>query len=305
MVVTAALCFVVNAAVSRVVLRAGVDPATLTTLRVTASAVVLATWAVLRRPTVLRLPRGRPMLLLVALGLVGVAALQWTYFTAVDRIPVGLALLLQYTAPVLVALWVRLVRREPVRRRVWAALALSLAGLALVARLWAGLSVDGLGVVAGLGAAVCFATYFLLGEAGVERQDPLAVVLWSFLVAAVAMNLVRPVTGLDADVVAAETSLLGALAEWTAPGWLLLAWIVLLGTVVPFGLELRALQTLPATAVVVVAMLEPVGATVIGWAWLGESLSAVQVLGACAVVAGIALAQTARPQVRAEPPPPG
>jgi len=305
MVVTAALCFTVNAGVSRVVLRAGVDPATLTTLRVTGAVLVLGLWAALLRPQALRPPRARQLWLVAAMGVVGVAGLQWTYFVAIDRLPVGLALLLEHTAPVLVALYVRVVRREAVRSRAWAALGLALLGLAGVAQVWQGFELDGLGVLAGFGAAVCFATYFLLGESGVSDEDPLAVVLWSFVVAAVAMNVVSPLTALDTDLLTAETTLLGALSGFSAPVWGLLVWVISLGTVVPFALELFALQTLPATAVVVVAMLEPVGVTLLGWAWFGEALTPVQQLGATAVIIGIVLAQTARRLPVAPPPPLG
>ena len=68
----------------------------------------------------------------------------------------------------------------------------------------------------------------------------------------------------------------------------------MVGTVVPFFLEMLALQHLPATIVTVVAMIEPVIANALGWAWFRESLTAVQVIGAVAVLGGIVLAQTSR-----------
>jgi drug/metabolite transporter (DMT)-like permease len=177
---------------------------------------------------------------------------------------------------------------------MWVAIALSLAGLAVVAKVWQGLAFDGIGVLAGLGAAVCFATYFLLGEHQVGGTDPLPVILWSFLVAAVVLNVARPVTTIDPDVLAASTSLLGSLDGWRVPVWALLAWIVLAGTVVPFFTALLALRHLPATIVTMVAMLEPVGAAALGWAWFAESLTVLQVLGGATVIAAILLAQSAR-----------
>ncbi len=292
--VLAGVFFVVNGGVSRVVLRAGVAPVTLTSIRVTGSFLLFLSWALLGRRTALRLPRGRDLVPLVGLGLVGVAALQWAYFVAVDRLPIGIALMLEYTAPVLVALWARFIGHEAVRNRMWVAIGLSLVGLALISQVWQGLVFDTVGVLAGFGAALCFAGYFLLGEHGVARQDPLAVVLWSFGVATVALNLVSPVSGVSTAVLGHSTSLLGSLSGWQAPVWLLLGWVVSLGSVLPFFLELYALQHLPATVVVVVAMIEPVGSVVLGWSWFGESLTAVQVVGCAAVVSGIALAQTAR-----------
>jgi drug/metabolite transporter (DMT)-like permease len=294
LVLGGAVLFVLNAGVSRVAIRAGVDATSLTTLRLTGAVIVFGVLAAVLRPSALRLPPVRELLLLVVLGVVGVAGLQWTYFVAIDRLPLGIALLLEYTAPVLVALWVRLVEKEPVRARMWVAIALSLVGLATVAQAWQGLTFDGLGVLAGLGAAVCFATYFLLGEHQVGDSDPLSVIFWGFLVGAVLLNVVQPVTAVDADVLTASTSLLGALDGWSMPVWVLLVWIVVAGTVAPFFSALLALRHLRATIVTMVAMLEPVGAAILGWAWFAESLSPVQVLGGVTVVAAILLAQSAR-----------
>jgi drug/metabolite transporter (DMT)-like permease len=240
--------------------------------------------------------------LVVAHGLIGVAALQWTYFVAIDRLPVGMALLLEYQAPILVAVWARVVQKEAVRPRMWLGLALAMAGLAAATGIWNGAVFDPVGIAAGLGAAVCFAAYFLIGEAGVGSLDPLRVIVWSFLVASVALNLVSPITGFDTSLLTKEASLLGALEEYAAPVWMLLAWIVVLGTVVPFAAELFALRHLSATTVTMIAMLEPVGVSVLGWVWFAESLDAVAVVGVVCVVAGIVLAQTARrAHVQVEP----
>lgn len=303
LVLLGATLFIVNAGVSRVALRAGVDPVMLTTVRVTGTFVVLALVAAVFRPSALRPPRARLGLLVVMHGLVGVAALQWTYFVAIDRLPVGMALLLEYQAPILVAVWARVVQKEAVRPRMWLGLALAMAGLAAATGIWNGLVLDPVGIAAGLGAAVCLAAYFLIGEHGVGSLDPLRVIVWSFLVASIALNAVEPVTGFDTALLTRDVSLLGALEDLTAPVWALLAWIVVLGTVTPFAVELFALRHLSATAVTMVAMLEPVGVSVLGWLWFAESLDAVAVAGVVAVVAGIVLAQSARrAHVQIEPP---
>lgn len=300
LVLGGAVLFIINAGVSRASIRAGVDPQTLTTLRATGSVPIFALWALLWDRDALRPPRGRMIGWLIVMGVVGVAMLQWTYFVALDRLPIGIALLVEYTAPVLVALWARFVSREPVSARIWPALALSLAGLGVVARVWDGLAFDGLGLVAGFGAAVCFAVYFLVGDHGIADRDPLHVILWAFLIAAVFLNVIWPLTRLDGSVVTGTVSLGGSLEDVTLPGWALLLWVVTLGSVAPFALNLFALRHLPATVVVVVAMVEPVGVTALGWAWFDETLGVVQLLGGAAVVAGIMLAQSAR---RSAPPP--
>jgi drug/metabolite transporter (DMT)-like permease len=294
LVVLGAACFTVNAGVSRVALRAGVDPAMLTTIRVTGTFLVLLAFAVLFRRTALRPPPGRLLMLLVVHGLVGVAALQWVYFVAIDRLPVGMALLLEYQAPVLVALWARFGQGEQVRPRLWLGLALALGGLAAATEVWEGAKFDGLGVAAGLAAALCFAAYFLIGEAGVGALDPLRVILWSFGIATVALNIPSPVTGFDASTLDRQISLLGSLSSHHVPLWVALAWVVVLGTLVPFFVELFALSFIKATTVTVIALLEPIGVSALGWAWFHETLGPVGIAGCVAVVAGILVAQSAR-----------
>lgn len=299
-----AMCFIVNAGVSRVVLRAGVSPVELTSVRITGTAVLLLLIAAGFRRSALRRPPGRLGALLLVHGLVGVAALQWTYFVAIDRLPVGLALLLEYQAPLLVVLWARFVQGEVVRRSVWLGLAMSLAGLALATGVFGGsLRLDGLGVLAALAAAVCFATYFLVGEHGVGRLDPLQVVVWSFGIAAVAINVAAPVVSFPGSVLDEQQSLLGRLDALSAPVPLLIAWVIVLGTLLPFGAELLALRHLSASAVTMVAMAEPVGVAVLGWAWFRESLGWLGGLGCVLVVAGILAAQRGRaPHLEPAPP---
>ncbi|RNL60519.1 hypothetical protein EFK50_19555 [Nocardioides marmoriginsengisoli] len=294
LVVLGATCFTVNAGVSRVALRGGVDPSMLTTIRVTLTFLTLLAIAALFRRSALRPPSGRLLALVIGHGLIGVAALQWTYFVAIDRLPVGMALLLEYQAPILVALWARFVQREPVSRNLWLGLALAVGGLAAATEVWHGARFDGLGVAAGFAAAICFAGYFLIGEAGVSNADPLRMILWSFGVATVAINLFEPISGFDTGLLDDRVSMLGVFDGTQVPLWGVLAWIVVLGTVVPFFAELFALAFVRATTVTVIAMLEPIGVSALGWAWFHESLGVVAVLGCLAVVAGILIAQASR-----------
>jgi len=294
LVVLGAACFTINAGVSRVALRAGVEPAMLTTIRVTCTFAGLVLLAICFRRSALRPPSGRMLALVVAHGLIGVAALQWTYFVAIDRLPVGMALLLEYQAPVLVALWARFGQGEQVRPRLWLGLVLAVGGLAAATEVWEGAKFEGIGVLAGMAAAICFAGYFLIGEAGVGALDPLRVILWSFGVATVALTVVNPITGFDSGPLNRHVSLLGGLARTDVPLWLVLAWVVVLGTLVPFFAELFALSFIRATTVTVIALLEPIGVSALGWIWFDESLGPVAIIGCLAVVAGIVIAQSAR-----------
>jgi drug/metabolite transporter (DMT)-like permease len=293
MVWVAALLFAVNGSVSKVILEAGISSTRLVQARTTGALVLLGLVLVLLAPRSLRVTR-RELPFLAFFGAVGVAFVQWLYFVAIHRLPVGIALLIQYLAPLLVALWARYAMHEPVRRRIWAALALALAGLALLVEVWDGLTLDGLGVAAALAAALAFALYLLLAERAVGRRDPFSLSLYGFLFAAAFWAAVRPLWHFPAGRLTEETSLLGHLSDTELPIWILAAWLVVLGTIIPFGLVVWALRHLPATRVGIVAMLEPLVATVVAWAWLGEELAAVQLAGGAIVLGGIILAQTAR-----------
>ena len=301
LVVLGAVLFGINGAVSRVAMRAGLSPESLTTLRITGATLVFALAALIWRRSALRPPTGSSLLLVAALGLVGVASLQLTYNIAIDRLPLGIALLIEYLAPVLVVLWVRCVRGEQVRNRMWSAVALSLIGIATVGQVWNGLDFDTLGILMALLAAVSFAFYFLLGEHQVGFEDPLRVILWAFAFATVVMNAIAPVW--QVGTLHTDAPLLGNLSEFALPLVLVVTWIVLLGTVFPFFLQLLALRHLPATIVTVVATLEPVIAVILGWAWFTESLNGIQVVGGVLVLAGIALAQSARREIHTTLPP--
>lgn len=306
LVVTAAVFFGINAGVTRIPMEAGLPTSTYTTIRVTFAFLTFLLLAVAFDRSALRPPRGRDLLLIVALGVVGVAFLQWTYNAAIMRLPIGVALLLEYLAPVLVVLWVRFVRRESVHPRVWPAIGLALVGLALVGQVWDGLSLDGIGVLVALAAAVCFAAYFLIGEeltaTSAEPLTALRTVVWSFGVGAIVMNLLGGWEGSSA--LANDASMLGRLSDFTIPAWVAMVFVVVCGTVLPFFLYLLSLRHLSSSKASVTAMLEPVVAVIVGWLWFSETLDLLQTIGVLAVVSGIVLAQTARHVPAEELPPP-
>ncbi|HEU0337023.1 MAG TPA: EamA family transporter [Gaiellaceae bacterium] len=295
MVLVAAALFAINGVVSKVILAGGeIDPKRLTELRSTGAFLGLAVVLLAFAPSRLRVSR-EELPLLVFYGICGFALVQWSYFVAIERLPVGIALLLQFTAPVLVALWARFGRHERVRRRVWAALALTLVGLTLVSQAWLGLTLDGVGVAAALLASVSLAIYFVVGEHGVGLRDPLSLVCLAFLVAALFWAAVQPWWSFPFGALTEPTSLFGNLADVSLPVWLLALWMIGPGTIVPFALSIGALRHLPATIVGVAATAEPPLAALAAYLWLDETLAAMQVVGGLVVLLGIGLAQTARP----------
>jgi drug/metabolite transporter (DMT)-like permease len=294
MALTAASLWAVNGVVSKVIIESGdVRSQRLTEVRTTGAFLLLFAALALVRPNSLRVRRAE-LPTLLTFGLLGLAFVQWFYFEAISRLDIGVALLIQYVAPVLVALWARFAYHEPVRRRIWAALALSIVGISLLVQLWQCLTLDGLGVAAALGSAVTFAVYILSAERAVTRRDPLSLVCYGFLLASIFWAIVQPLHSFPIERVDDSVSLLGRLEDLSLPVWLLMAWMVVLGTIIPFALLAASLRHIPASRAAITAMFEPVAATVFAYAWLGESLTAWQLVGALVVLGAIILAQTAR-----------
>ena len=152
MVISAALLFALNGTVSKVVLQSGISPLELTQVRATGAFLGFALVLAFSRRESLRLTR-RELPYLIVFGIAGVALVQWLYFVSIGRLPIGIALLIEYIAPILIAIWAWAVFKETIRKRIWAALVLALAGLSLVVEVWSGISLDGLGVAAALAAA--------------------------------------------------------------------------------------------------------------------------------------------------------
>jgi drug/metabolite transporter (DMT)-like permease len=289
----AALLWAVNGIVSKVILATGLSSLRLAEVRSSGAVVLLGAVLAFARPRSLKLRR-EELPFLAFFGICGLALVQWFYFLAIHRLQIGIALLIQYLAPVLVALWARFGAHEPVRKRLWAALALALAGLTLVLDVWRGIDLNTIGVVASLLAAVAFALYILLAEHAVGNREPVSLVCYGFFFAALFWACVQPWWTFPRGIVGDRVSLLGNLASSHLPVWALMAWMIVLGTIVPFGLLVGSLRHIPARVAGIVAMLEPVAATGVAYAWLGESLGAAQLAGGAVVLVGIGLAQSAR-----------
>jgi drug/metabolite transporter (DMT)-like permease len=291
----AATLFALNGTVSKSILTSGIDAARLSQLRVTVAFLILLVVVALTRPSALRIRR-REVGVLLAYGVLGVAMTQYLYFVSISRLPVGVALLIEFTAPIMVALWFRFGLHEPVSRRVWLALALALVGLALVGQVWAGFSLDGLGVIAGFGAAAALAIYYLLADRqvrGPHPRDPVSLTMWGFGAAALFWAIVQPWWTFPWSELSGDGYPMGADGA-AVPLWLLSAYMIVLGTVVPFWLVVVSLHHIRASQASVVGMTEPLLAIFIAWVALGEVLTPTQIIGAVTVLAGVLLAERSR-----------
>jgi drug/metabolite transporter (DMT)-like permease len=294
MAATAAVFWGINGAVSKTILASGMSSERLAQVRSLGAAAGLLAILAVAAPARLRLTR-RELPYLVVFGVGGLAFVQWFYFLAIHRLAIGIALLIEYLAPLLVALWARFAQHDVVRRRIWVALALALAGLALIVNVFGGgAALSTAGVAFALGGAVAYALYVLLAEHVVGGRDPVSLLGWGFLFASVFWAVLAPWWSFPGHAITKDTSLGGNVASWHLPVWALAAWMVVFGTIVPFFLLVSALRHVSATRAGIIAMLEPVAGALVAWAWLGESLDGVQLAGAAVVLAAIVLAQTAR-----------
>ena len=290
--VLSSVCFGAAGPFGKALIHAGLSPWQAVWLRIAGAALVLVPLVLLLRgPSVARslrphlphLPR------LVGYGLTGVAGAQAFYFLAASRLPVGIAILLEFCGPIVVLAWLRLVRRARVHRSAAAGVAVAMVGLAMVVEVWSGLRLDALGLAAGLGAAACQAGYFLLIDRLAGEVDPLVMTTAGTVVGALVLALPAAPWALPWDVLPAGVPVGGH----TAPGWVLAAWIIVVSTVVAYLTGVAGVQRLSAQVAGAVCYTEAVAATLIAWAALGERLSPVQLTGSAIVLIGAFFAQRA------------
>jgi len=285
--VGSALAFGGSGVAAKPLIEAGLAPLHVVWLRVAGAALVMLPLAVRHRD----LPRRRPALL-AGFGLLAVAGVQACYFAAISRIPVGVALLVEYLAPALVLGWVRFVQRRTVTRAAALGVVLAAAGLACVVEVWSGLRFDALGLVLALGAACCQVGYFVLADhGGGEGADPLGVIAYGLLVGAGLLTVVARPWEMDWSVLGGSARMNGV----AVPAVVLLGWIVLVATVVAYVTGVVSVRRLSPQVAGVVACLEAVVATVLAWVLLGERLGAPQVVGGVVVLAGAFIAQSSTP----------
>ncbi|MEW1723438.1 EamA family transporter [Streptomyces sp. NPDC093109] len=271
-------------------IEAGLDPLHVVWLRVTGAALVMLPVAWRHRALLVRRPA-----LLVGFGLLAVAGVQAFYFAALSRIPVGVALLIEYLAPALVLLWVRFVRRRPVTRAAAVGVVLAVGGLACVVEVWAGLGFDPVGVLLALCAACCQVGYFVLSDPdgdGEDAADPLGVIAYGLLVGAVVLTAVARPWRMDWSLLGGSAVMGGS----RVAVWVLLGWIVLIATVLAYVTGVVSVRRLSPQVAGVVACLEAVVATVLAWVLLREHLSAPQILGGAVVLIGAFIAQSSTPK---------
>jgi drug/metabolite transporter (DMT)-like permease len=285
--VVAGGCWGLAAVIAKIGFDRGVPPVRMAEARVVVALALLVAILLATRRDLLRPPRAAwPAF--VAFG-VSTALVNASYYVAIDRLAVGVAISIQYTGPVLLlALAAAMARRgwggRVPGRTAWVAGGLSLAGAVLVSQAYRGLDrVDGLGLLAAAASAVLFGSYLVSAEAAGRRgAHPATTLLWGFLVAVAVWTVAAPwwawpVAKLGQPQVA-----------WSVAG------VGVVGTLVPFFLAVGAVRILPPAVAGIAATSEPPFAAAFAWIFLGQSLGGLQIVGGLLVVAAVILANRAQ-----------
>lgn len=287
-----ALLFGLNGVVIKIMMDGtGLTGFQVTQFRVAGAAVLMGVTMLVIDRSSLRLRR-RQIVPIVSMG-VAVASLQATYAIAVHILPVGIALLLEYTATLAVALIAFFVFKEHVKARIWVAIGLVLAGLVVVAEIW-NTTLDPIGVLWALLASASLTAYFILGERQTDAMHPMAVGFWTMTVATIFWAFLSGWWTIDPMMFLDNIPLTVDPTGIQGPAWMLMAINIVVGTYASFALSLFAISRLKATRAGIVATSEILFAFLFAFVLLGETLNIGQIVGAIVVLSGIVVAQTAR-----------
>jgi drug/metabolite transporter (DMT)-like permease len=278
---SAAAMWALNGSLARYLLDDGVSALRLSQLRSLLSWLILVVAIGTVAPAMLRVER-EDVPRLASLGIVGLAGVHATYFLAIERLQIGVALTIQYLGPLLILVWLAVFHRRRLGRGLWSAAALSLAGCFLVVRAYDAGSLDLLGVAAAFAAAVIFAVYLVASERLGRRYAPVTTLAWAFGFASLFWLFAQPLWTFPVDRFEDFRNVALGLG------------VAVVGTLVPFVLMVSAVRHIPASRAAVIATLEPVLAAAFAWAIHGESLTPAQIAGGLLVVAAVIWVQMQR-----------
>ncbi|GIG80175.1 EamA family transporter [Planotetraspora kaengkrachanensis] len=292
-----AVCFGFSGPMAKYLGAAGLTPLESVWVRMAGSGVLLILALAIVRPRALRIPRAR-LPFLVAYAVVAVAAVQTLFFLAITRLPVGIALLIEYTSPVIVVLWVRFVRRVRLPRAAYLGALIAVVGLAIVVQVWEGLRLDALGLAIALVAGACCAGYFLMSDSFSDDVDTFGLIAWGMAGSAVVLLPISQPWNIPWEAFGTTV----ALGGHSLPVAGAVLWLVLVATVIAYFTGVTAVRRLSAAVGATVASLEVIAGAVIAWILLGEHLGAAQIVGGLIVLAGALLAQSATVRLAPETP---
>ena len=296
LMITAAMLFALGGVAAKVLRTADMDAFRLTQIRTTGAALILITFAVLKGKSQLY-ARKDELKDLIIFGTVGVAAVTSFYFFAIKYLYVSVALVIEFTASIWIVLYLRFIKKKQVSPIMWWGIACAFSGLFLLSQIWTGTTLHPLGVAVAFADAFALAIYFLLADRLSQKRSSLSLMSWGIGVAAVFWALVLPWWNFPFEYLTNTYSLEGNLSNYSAPGWVLILWIIIIGTVIPYLLTVTGIRELSASTGSVIGMIEPLFAGAIAWWLLSEAFNTTQLIGCAVLLLGIYLADKARQKV--------
>ena len=296
LLITASMGFALGGVAAKVLREADMDAFRLTQIRSTGAGLILLAFAIIKGKDQLR-ARKEEIKDLLLFGIIGVAAVTSFYFFAIKYLFVSVALIIEFTASIWIALYLKFVKKKHISPIMWFGIACAFFGLVLVSQIWSGSTLHPLGVAVAFADAFALSYYFITAERLTQTRTSLSLMTWGIGVAAIFWAIILPWWTFPFEYLTDSYSLSGNLSEYNAPGWALLLWIVIIGTVIPYLLTVTGIRELSAGTSSVIGMIEPIFAGVIAWIILNEALSGVQLIGCAVVLLGIYLADKAKAAV--------
>jgi drug/metabolite transporter (DMT)-like permease len=280
--------FGLSGSLARSLLDLGWSPAAVVTTRVAGAFLILLIpcLVLLRR---IGLPTRAQSLRMLAYGVVAIALAQLCYFSAVQYLSVGVALLLEFLAPVLLIGW-HWARTQ--RRPAWPVLAgagLSIVGLVFVLDLRGGLTLNPIGVGWALGAALCLCAYFLLSE-DKATDTPIHPLLLTTAGTGIGAGVLLAAAAAGILPLAASPGVTN-LAHWSVGWWVPMMLLILVSAVLAYPSGIVAVRGLGSSLGSFVALTEVIFAVVFAFVLLGQRPGPMQLVGGALILAGIALVQ--------------
>jgi drug/metabolite transporter (DMT)-like permease len=296
LVISASMGFALGGVAAKVLREADMDAFRLTQIRSTGAGLILLAFAIIKGKDQLR-ARKEEIKDLILFGIIGVAAVTSFYFFAIKYLFVSVALIIEFTASIWIALYLKFVKKKHISPIMWLGIACAFFGLILVSQIWSGSTLHPLGVAVAFADAFALSYYFITAERLTQTRSSLSLMTWGIGVAAIFWAIILPWWSFPFEYLTDSYSLSGNLSGYNAPGWALLLWIIIIGTVIPYLLTVTGIRELSAGTSSVIGMIEPIFAGIIAWIILNEALSGIQLVGCAVVLLGIYLADKAKAAV--------
>ncbi|GLP77270.1 membrane protein [Mycobacterium antarcticum] len=289
--VGSAFAFGMSGPLGKALMEAGWSPTAAVTARLAGGAIAMVVFTTMMRPGWVR-EAMQHWKTVIAYGVIPIAGAQLCYYNAVSHLSVGVALLLEYTSPVLVVGWLWATTRRRPSNLTLAGVALAVAGIVLVLDVVSGAQVNLTGVGWGLAAAVCAACYFMMSDEvsadGAEGSlNSLTLAAGGLVVGAIAVGLLGVSGLMPMTFTANDTVVAGVTTSWLVP----VVALALIPTALAYALGIMGIARLRPRFASLVGLAEVMFAVLAAWALLGEALTPTQAVGAAVVLAGLVLAR--------------